>query len=268
MELYKDLYEIAKSDLISSKVLYEKKCYPQAIFYLQQSLEKATKAVTLKFDMIKEDSLKKYSHIPLKIFKNIYQNSAKDILEAFNEEALSEEGLNQDEFKPYIDKWKNAIDLFYRMLDKMYGEQKEFVNIDENKFKEIMGGIEEIENIFLNKKNYNKINKINSFNEATTSSGNIKHKKMYRYLWLFSFVQSLLFFLSYLLSSYHSSYTRYPVENYTPMNLYNENHVLVKYYSKLHSKLKICFNILDNFIYPNKLEDSFKIYDLVGDEYR
>ncbi len=47
MNMGMEFLDIAKIDLEASKVLYEKELYPQAVFYLQQSVEKATKAFIL-----------------------------------------------------------------------------------------------------------------------------------------------------------------------------------------------------------------------------
>ena len=48
---------IGKADLKASKLLYRGKLYPQAIFYLQQSVEKSVKAVGVLLSLVKPDSL-------------------------------------------------------------------------------------------------------------------------------------------------------------------------------------------------------------------
>jgi hypothetical protein len=47
--------KIGKADLRASKLLYGQKLYPQAIFYLQQSVEKSVKAVGLLLSLVKPD---------------------------------------------------------------------------------------------------------------------------------------------------------------------------------------------------------------------
>ncbi len=64
MKLSKTLLEIAKKDLEAAKCLYEKELYPQAIFYLQQSVEKAAKSFAIMTNMIKEDEVKAVWHYP------------------------------------------------------------------------------------------------------------------------------------------------------------------------------------------------------------
>jgi len=52
VELAYSFAKIARKDLHASKALYEKGLYPQAIFYLQQSVEKAVKAVGLLLSLV------------------------------------------------------------------------------------------------------------------------------------------------------------------------------------------------------------------------
>ena len=47
MNMKMELFAIAKMDLEASNVLYDNELYPQAIFYFQQSVEKANKALVL-----------------------------------------------------------------------------------------------------------------------------------------------------------------------------------------------------------------------------
>jgi HEPN domain-containing protein len=46
------LIKIAQKDFEAAKLLFERRLYPQAIYMLQQSLEKAIKASLLKLDII------------------------------------------------------------------------------------------------------------------------------------------------------------------------------------------------------------------------
>ena len=56
-------------DLESSKILYHSKKYPQAIFFLQQSIEKTTKGITGIF---------KHGHKTLDIYKKIVDKETKE----------------------------------------------------------------------------------------------------------------------------------------------------------------------------------------------
>jgi HEPN domain-containing protein len=69
-ELAQQTLGIAKSDLGAARCLYEHKFYPQAVFYLQQSVEKGFKSLTYFFGIIDEGEAKrKYKHNTLKIFQ-------------------------------------------------------------------------------------------------------------------------------------------------------------------------------------------------------
>ena len=57
--------KIASTDLMASGLLYERKRFPHAVFYLQQSIEKSTKAVGLVLSLVgpnKEDLMEKVGH--------------------------------------------------------------------------------------------------------------------------------------------------------------------------------------------------------------
>jgi len=77
MKLEKQLLEIAKQDMKASLLLYKNKLYSQAMFYLQQSVEKMAKAFAVHFGIITENELKKISHNPLKIYKKTTDDLVK-----------------------------------------------------------------------------------------------------------------------------------------------------------------------------------------------
>jgi len=84
MKIAKNLLEIAKKDLKASKCLYDNGLYPQAVFYLQQSVEKATKTFGILSDFIDENELKDFvGHNPLKIHKKVFEEQ-KRIAENLN----------------------------------------------------------------------------------------------------------------------------------------------------------------------------------------
>ncbi|MCD6371860.1 MAG: HEPN domain-containing protein, partial [Candidatus Aenigmarchaeota archaeon] len=80
MRIEKELLEIAKKDLESAKILYKNNLYPQAVFFFQQSVEKANKALGLMLKLVKEDELKNYiRHKPIKIYGRIFRNKLREI---------------------------------------------------------------------------------------------------------------------------------------------------------------------------------------------
>lgn len=67
---FKILLDISQEDFKASSLLYNNGFYPQALFYLQQSIEKLIKYLGLKDEVIKQDELvKKISHKSTLIFK-------------------------------------------------------------------------------------------------------------------------------------------------------------------------------------------------------
>jgi len=70
--------EIAKADLKAAQCLYQAKLYPQAVFFLQQSIEKTFKAIGSS--SFSETDLKtKIKHYPLKIFSCGMENMIQEI---------------------------------------------------------------------------------------------------------------------------------------------------------------------------------------------
>jgi len=76
------LIEIAQKDFEATKVLFEKSLYSQAIYMLQQSLEKAIKALLLNFSIVKsEKELKKeIGHDVVKSALGLLANKLSDVL--------------------------------------------------------------------------------------------------------------------------------------------------------------------------------------------
>ena len=60
-------FEISKKDLEVSKFLYDNKYYPQAIFHLQQAVEKAIKSCGYKYNLIDNSNI---AHATWKVYSN------------------------------------------------------------------------------------------------------------------------------------------------------------------------------------------------------
>lgn len=123
MKLSKTLLEIAKKDLEAAKCLYEKELYPQAIFYLQQSVEKAAKSFAIMTNMIKEDEVKAVWHNPLRIHEKLL-NEQRQKLERLNKALdaiprLKETSLLKD---IDLDKMRGALDKLQKSLSSIQAE--------------------------------------------------------------------------------------------------------------------------------------------------
>lgn len=83
----RELYKISKQDLIAAKVLYQAELYPEALFFLQQSVEKGYKSYHLFSEMgtssegmlRKNLSIRDIGHVPTKITEKL----ASDLEERF-----------------------------------------------------------------------------------------------------------------------------------------------------------------------------------------
>jgi len=82
------LIDVALSDFEASKTLFERKLYPQAVFMLQQSLEKAIKAALLKLNLIHPDELER------KIGHYIMENAYEIAMYRFVHSYISDFGSN------------------------------------------------------------------------------------------------------------------------------------------------------------------------------
>lgn len=118
MKLSEALLQIAKKDLDAARHLYEKELYPQAVFYLQQSVEKAAKSFAIMTNMLKEGEVKtKIGHNPLRIHKRLLNeqlekleslNRAFDAIPRFREASLIK-GIDTGEVREYLGKPQKAL---------------------------------------------------------------------------------------------------------------------------------------------------------------
>jgi len=76
----KKLIEVAESDLKAAEVLLKSRMYPQAVFLIQQALEKAIKAVAIELEVITpEEARKDVGHYIVEKFVNYVIKDAKRI---------------------------------------------------------------------------------------------------------------------------------------------------------------------------------------------
>lgn len=98
-ELARQTLEIAKSDLSAARCLYENRLYPQAIFYLQQSVEKSFKSQIYFLGIANEkEARSRISHKTLQVFKKTtteQDNLINNILKTLDENAQLREKLRK-----------------------------------------------------------------------------------------------------------------------------------------------------------------------------
>lgn len=118
MSMSEILLEMAKKDLEASHWLNEKELYPQAIFFLQQSVEKAAKAFGLMTNMVTEDELQAIGHYPLRIHRRLLTkqrqklkglNRALGIIPRLAETQMFK-NIDTSEVEANIDEWQQSLD--------------------------------------------------------------------------------------------------------------------------------------------------------------
>jgi len=135
-----ELIKISQMDFEASKVLFERGLYQQALFMLQQSLEKSAKAICLKLCIVKsKEELKK--EIGHSIVKKISRLIADEIPEMF------EQVLRYIE--PILTNLKNSIGVnFADELNKIIQDIKQMIEETfeefQKKAKEFYGAIDEV----------------------------------------------------------------------------------------------------------------------------
>ncbi len=256
-----ELFNIAKMDLQASRVLYEKELYPQAIFYFQQSVEKACKAFALLTNQVTEKELpREVGHETIKIF----EMAAKHQVVRFKQ---LEENLNKlPELKTLtilkdFDARKN-LNEFERSLseieeikedrdDLIYISSREIrLILKKIKFtnKDLEKGKRNLYKFKISERTWNKQkveilefckvllkHDIKQFEEIKSS-----FDKVYTKLWMEKSIKDLLetitialpisvslYYLA-IITLPHSITTRYPLKGLTPLEIYTEKLPLVK----------------------------------------
>jgi len=224
----KELLFLSWTDLISSGILYRRKLYPQAVYMLQQSIEKATKAEYLRDGTLKIDSLKKIighkSHL------------------AFNETLLSD-FIELAKYNKSTEKNLPKIEKFFREKFQK-GQNKEEGNlflsfVSEEHLKDLINS--------LGKKHKRRIYSVGG--SSTIKEGNSKHIiSLKEELWILSQIVSI-----------HESLSRYPNKKLNPSE-YNESLPLIKIFPEVHHKMMDVLSVLDietlkQFLKSNHLDD-------------
>ena len=274
MNLAEEFLKIAEKDLKATKILYENKLYAQALFYFEQSVEKANKVLALTSNKYSEKDMINFNHDVTRIYKDIiieqkrrYENLSRNLNQ------ISE--LNSTEFVKNLDieSTKKELEESLRNLAEIQTERDDLVFIptgeiqdiltkmSENE-KEIKDSIKSVKNFRLTENNWdemkndlfkqfenpNNINFTSSLKkEMDDSKLTIQElengiKKMYLQMIHLMSVLSYLYPLG-ILTLPHAVITRYPKGDLSPMDIYNLKRPIIKHLPDLieqHSKaLKI-----------------------------
>jgi hypothetical protein len=247
-----ELSEIAKKDFVAAKVLYDKHLYGQAVYLLQQSVEKSAKAFGLMLGILKVDELRSVSH------RSVYALILG--MDTFTEHLADQVSWLQTSSKSEVERMRKlGFDSIFEKLSPLVPSAT-MVRTDKEKIDDlddaemwhatlnldntnpyVQGALKTLENIPFDKLKFlfamsvlKKVGKMRS--------GNIK----FDYLFCILRSSSRAYGLS-MLTMWHESATRYPPTNskdYWKMMQYTKEKPLLKKFPFLlkHGKI-FCENV-------------------------
>jgi len=280
LNLIKDLVDIGEKDLKASEKLYENKVYPHSMFFLQQSVEKVTKAFGLLTGFIKEQELyrkgrgdrkkKTIDHISPKTFIIILKKKqVRKVITIFHFLVKNDPEL-KDKLKN-LDKRINELEWLINKKEEiaMYSESMintilKIFELCKDSFSKEIGNrkIEEIKQQFLFCLRGRLQNIISQ--EKLDEEYNKLKSKIEFFLPLVPTILIItitLYFLS-IITYPHFSFTRYPSKNIGPKNYCTEEQKdctkgigIVKSANKIFPHVRKSIENLKNII--NKIESQF-----------
>lgn len=286
MEMSVELLSIAEMDLQASRVLYENGLYPQAVFYFQQSVEKANKVFALITNQVKEkELLKEVGHETI----NIYRKSLRHQKERY--ERLKDNFNKLPELKTIkifkklnIEKNLRQLDRFLSQIKKIKDGKKELIYISAWEIRRFLKEIEstkkdtekEKQNITkfkITERAWNKekkeiLEQLNIFakydpmqfeeakNKLERADMRLLAEKLIKNLIEpMSIIIPLSVSLYYLaiVTLPHASITRYPRNDLTPINIYTKNLPIVR---KLPELFQVHTNVLNELKILNQMAEN------------
>ena len=244
MKFAETLFEIAKKDLEAANCLFERELYPQAVFYLQQSVEKATKS----FGNISEKDAKKIGHKSIEVYKKLLEEEKKKLenlektIEKFPElqktKIVGDPDLgthrkkldNSLKLLPEINRktdyifTKEMIKNLIELLNEIKSLPTPLYIISEQESEEAKRAVEEVLDVFYNgypEKVKEAKQKLNTFWHSDLKEQMIK--EIGRNLVDCIYVSHSLEILSIIMTPFHAINTRYPTKEHNPLEYYNDN---------------------------------------------
>lgn len=252
MKLAEEYLKISSDDLVVSEILFRESKYSYSIYFLQQSVEKASKAFGLYSESISTDELKtKISHNSKKVFTRGIDSLQKEFNKISDIELLFGEFLNLDEPESkleFSDFWTKMQKEFKSLV---HLNPNDFTWLEEEEFNEIIQVIEGAsfsDHILDEIKDGIKLN-LGRVLESLSKSEIYEIKQteneltsiVSKFASLFVDLQPKLtkvylslFYLSLILTA-HNQITRYPCDSCgeTPMDIYDDDELLIKKYAIL-----------------------------------
>ncbi len=248
------LLDIAKSDLVAAKSLFKKKLYPQAVFYLEQSVEKATKSFGLHLQQAQED-VKKFFGLDLNVIgekelKNIGHNSWEIYFNIAKGFKNNFPGLfkNFPKFDEDMDKSRSYLKQYgYKIPDEGVEGIISILNNLETEIKRIKINKNEMEQ----SKNETGRNLQEGVNTLIEEEPELIESIISLVI---CFIR--LLFLSMLLCP-HTTSSRYPYPKYkhNPLRLYTDKHPIIKRFDNLTQKTDEVLEVMSELFSENDSEN-------------
>lgn len=223
-KLSRNYLEIAEDDLKAAEVLYANKIYPESVFYLQQSVEKMSKAFGILYDLVPKKKLRNIQHFTPIVFIKILKRKwmfnfialirdtypeYKNMLQTSQEELTKiEQLIRESENRQKMAKMSKEEITAMLAFIKKYRESLESEEI-RSKINEIMEILEEAKKE-MNGKDQVEIKFIEQLSKLIKR---IKEDKQ-GFIRLVAVLPSL--YILSIITYPHSTYTRYPDGKLTP----------------------------------------------------
>ncbi|MBU4076584.1 MAG: HEPN domain-containing protein [Euryarchaeota archaeon] len=290
MKMNMELLNIAEQDLKAAKVLHENELYPQSIFYFQQSVEKANKSFALiTYQVEEKDLLKEVGHETINIYQKSLQHQRKryeQLKEKFNK--IPE--LKKSKFFKDFDANRNLrqLDIILSEIYTIKKDKKELIYISQWEIRRILKEIEsankelekakkKISDFKITDRVWNKMktemlelyNSLSKYNplqiEEAKNNFHSNDMKLLVERNIKSLIEPMniiqlsisLYYLA-VITLPHSSLTRYPQNNLTPVGIYTKKLPIVKMLPELIDIQVIVLKELK--IQNNKFEEINEIH--------
>jgi HEPN domain-containing protein len=216
------LLKIARKDLEASRILFREKLYSQAVFFLQQSVEKAAKAMGLREGLVSKKQLKqKIGHKAWMVFIEYYNIALKiqKQLEGVREEEHVSETLL------YLNMITHGLKpLFEYKKEETPGKTDEIIDDTINHLYTVLKRGEFLK--ILDEDTEAILHKPLGLSKITLK------ELMTRWKEIVGGGRLVLFVFSYLLER-HATWSRYPDERFNPLEYYSERTPLIKRFNEI-----------------------------------
>ncbi len=252
------LLDIAERDLNASKCLFEKKLYPQAVFYLEQAVEKAAKSFGLHQNIISEDDLEEIGHDSLEIYLKVveglknkvkrFQERIKKLPKLKHTTLFKEyENIGSEKFDEMLDKFESYLKRSDRKIsdeeiEKMISElinleaeiESQKITIDKNEIENLKFLYQEVANTLAEEHPELRENIKGEMKKFESLTPELIEELIVSFSIPQAICSTHLLFLS-LISCPHAISSRYPYPEYehNPLMVYTVEHPIIKKFDRL-----------------------------------